>query len=385
MGKLASVIQGTIELPSGKTVEVGSKLWREWLEHPETKSFRVDDGEGYTARKETAKGYWYAYRKVEGKLHKRYIGVSEALTLERLAKVGGLFDIPSQPKLPKPVGNSVDSSQELHNQLGNLSANNVELHKELGNLQANNVELHNQVTQLKAELADVRSQSDKLKEKREKWINELLEENTLLRHRVQELEGTGSLLRAEESKNKELEQERKELREQLHGLLQLQTSQAQELRKVRSQLSDKTAPQDSKILELPDAADLLNQLKAKRKKSKTDLQDVEAILELLPEMPAQESQSQLPDLYAARDKLFEMPSLGGWKFEKGEKRDRFYAFAEALIEEISKLNPNYTIIQRLQSDLKQATERCEGYGNQLREKTEIIHKQEVKLGQRKLL
>jgi hypothetical protein len=33
--------------------------------------------------------------------------------------------------------------------------------------------------------------------------------------------------------------------------------------------------------DLPDAADLLNKLKAKRKKSKTDLADLEAILELL--------------------------------------------------------------------------------------------------------
>lgn len=135
------------------------------------------------------------------------------------------------------------------------------------------------------------------------------------------------------------------------------------------------------IVDLPSGADLLNKLKAKRKKSKTDLQDVEAILELLPEMPAQ--QSELPDLYAARDKLFEMPSVGGWKFDSGEKRDRFYAFAEALIVEASKLNPNYTIIDRLKSDLKQATEQCDGYGNQLREKTEIIRKLEAKLGQRK--
>ena len=33
--------------------------------------------------------------------------------------------------------------------------------------------------------------------------------------------------------------------------------------------------------DLPEAADLLNQLKAKRKKSKTDLADMEAILEIL--------------------------------------------------------------------------------------------------------
>lgn len=40
----------------------------------------------------------------------------------------------------------------------------------------------------------------------------------------------------------------------------------------------------------------------------------------------------------------------------------------------AKLDPNYTLINRLQSEWKQATERCEGYSNQLREKAEIIHK-----------
>ncbi len=108
---------------------------------------------------------------------------------------------------------------------------------------------------------------------------------------------------------------------------------------------------------------------------------MEAILELLPEMP-QQSQPQLPDLYAARDKLFEMPSLGGWKFEKGEKRDRFYAFASALIEEASKLdqklhhNPALTIwpqaSNRTVRRIRQPVER----------KTETIRKLTAKLGQR---
>ena len=311
MSKLARVKYGTTQLPSGKKIEVGFRQWYEWLEHSETKSFRVDDGEGYTARKETAKGYWYAYRKVEGKLHKRYIGVSKALTLRRLAEVGALFDIPSTPKLPKPMGNS-KVSEELHNELGNLRAENEALKARLAASDHCEETLKQRTRQLEKELAEVR------------WRNAAPK---------------------------------------------------------ASQLSSQTAPQDSPILDFPDAADLLNQLKSRRKKSRADLGDVETILELLPEMP-QQSQPQLPDLYAARDKLFEMPSLGGWKFDSGEKRDRFYAFASALIEEASKLDQNYTIIQRLQSDLKQATERCDGYGNQLREKTEIVRKLEANLGQR---
>jgi hypothetical protein len=61
----------------------------------------------------------------------------------------------------------------------------------------------------------------------------------------------------------------------------------QELASLREQLAaeraereenKKSAPVEK---DLPEAADLLNKLKAKRKKSKTDLADLEAILELL--------------------------------------------------------------------------------------------------------
>lgn len=98
---------------------------------------------------------------------------------------------------------------------------------------------------------------------------------------------------------KDAQQQLKEWDKELNGLhekngdlnLQVQNLESEkkqlqgELADVRSQLSTKissqTAPQDSTIVEFPDAADLLNQLKSKRKKSKIDLQDVEAILELL--------------------------------------------------------------------------------------------------------
>ena len=62
----------------------------------------------------------------------------------------------------------------------------------------------------------------------------------------------------------------------------------QELASVRSQLETVRAEneklkasQPATQFELPEAADLLNKLKAKRKKSKTDLADLEAILEIL--------------------------------------------------------------------------------------------------------
>lgn len=54
----------------------------------------------------------------------------------------------------------------------------------------------------------------------------------------------------------------------------------EQLAEARSQLSAAIAP-DSEIMELPEAADLLNQLKARRKRSAATLADVEAILEMI--------------------------------------------------------------------------------------------------------
>ena len=80
--KLASVLSECLELPNGKMIKLDNPKFLEWLETPENRSFRFQYGfageQSFTARKETSKrgqaNYWYGYRKVEGKLHKRYIG-----------------------------------------------------------------------------------------------------------------------------------------------------------------------------------------------------------------------------------------------------------------------------------------------------------------------
>ncbi len=55
----------------------------------------------------------------------------------------------------------------------------------------------------------------------------------------------------------------------------------EQLETVRAENEKLKASQPAAQFELPEAADLLNKLKARRKKSKTDLADLEAILELL--------------------------------------------------------------------------------------------------------
>jgi predicted ATPase/DNA-binding CsgD family transcriptional regulator len=72
---------------------VGTPEWYAWLSRARSFAFRSALGT-FTARKEQASnkrgsGYWRAYRKRDGKLHRVYLGKSEELTLERLNAVAG--------------------------------------------------------------------------------------------------------------------------------------------------------------------------------------------------------------------------------------------------------------------------------------------------------
>ena len=68
-------------------------LWREWLGSKTAFYFQSPRGT-FTARRELRSGswYWYAYRKHQGKLFKRYLGKSDELTAGRLAEVAELLD-----------------------------------------------------------------------------------------------------------------------------------------------------------------------------------------------------------------------------------------------------------------------------------------------------
>ncbi|MBD0393929.1 MAG: hypothetical protein ICV52_08725 [Microcoleus sp. C1-bin4] len=70
-------------------------------------------------------------------------------------------------------------------------------------------------------------------------------------------------------------------RVEVETLNQELASVREQLETVRAENEKLKASQPATQFELPEAADLLNKLKAKRKKSKTDLADLEAILEIL--------------------------------------------------------------------------------------------------------
>lgn len=269
MNKLTEVVRGLLELPDGLAIACDSPEWFEWVESVECRSFRFSDGcAPYTCRKETVKGvdYWYGYRKVDGKLRKRYMGKSADLTAQRLTRVGELLEVPNPPKLPKIIGNSTERIQELHV-------------AELGNLEAANTELHNKVTQLKTQLAQLRAQLA------ECW-SERLEMAAIkqeLAAKYEELLKTERSLELEKLRwQTQLSDARGDLEEANGKLLQRNDTirkLEREVTQLRSQLSSQTAPPVGGF-DFPEPATLLNQLKGRRKKSRADLADVEILLDL---------------------------------------------------------------------------------------------------------
>ena len=84
------VLHNRLRLPNSTPVAVGSRAWFAWLATassfcytPTTSIYRL------TVRKEKRRNtfYWYAYLKVDSKLHNAYLGPSTRLTVQCLEAV----------------------------------------------------------------------------------------------------------------------------------------------------------------------------------------------------------------------------------------------------------------------------------------------------------
>jgi predicted ATPase/DNA-binding NarL/FixJ family response regulator len=85
------------------TLKVGTPEWYAWLNNFHTFAFSSENGI-FTARKETAGNrrggeYWKAYRTRNGKLHRAYLGKSEALTLEWLNEIALVLESETEKAL----------------------------------------------------------------------------------------------------------------------------------------------------------------------------------------------------------------------------------------------------------------------------------------------
>jgi chromosome segregation ATPase len=90
-------------------------------------------------------------------------------------------------------------------------------------------------------------------------------------------------LDAEKKRSAELEEELDNREKEAADLRRNLSDRDKELEQLRSELSDLKQKSATAGKDLPEAADLLNQLKAKRKKSTATLADVEKILEIIKE------------------------------------------------------------------------------------------------------
>jgi len=171
-----SVNAGIMELPDGHCFEVGTHEWWEWVNSDKAESFRFEcehGVKGYRARKEGIKArsgsFWYAYKRIDGKLRKRYLGKSEELTLERLESVA--YD------LAKPT-----EARETELQLPNKSIGNYtleELQESLREQRTNAIERENCYQQLLEQKIRLGKEVQELKEKLNQLHNELGNQRTL--------------------------------------------------------------------------------------------------------------------------------------------------------------------------------------------------------------
>ena len=99
---------------AAQTIEIGAAAWYAWLETPDVRRFAFEHSAGrFTARKERKQRggwYWTAYRQIDGKLRKSYLGKSAELSLARLLTVATTFADPqaqaSSPLPPSPAPQS---------------------------------------------------------------------------------------------------------------------------------------------------------------------------------------------------------------------------------------------------------------------------------------
>jgi DNA repair exonuclease SbcCD ATPase subunit len=282
---IPSLVQGIIETEDGKVFELETSKGLAWLES--IGSFRFEPSNGgkpYTVRKESGI-YWYGCRKIAGKVRKKYIGKSLEVTVDKLEEIAEALEIPPTPRANR-VAEVAEVAQEVAEEVTEVAQDRLTaLEWQVANLQkavealqdalpgkldsGNSLELpkvdSEVIERLHNELGNLKAENEKLKAD----YAVLLESSTVvtkkLRQEVQELRS-------------QLEQERAD-REEVEAQL---TERGEQIRQLLSELAELKQKSATAGKNLPEAADLLNQLKkAKGKKFTASLADVEAILEML--------------------------------------------------------------------------------------------------------
>ena len=100
---IPSVVQGTIQLDNGVIIDLDSPAGAVWLHSFHSFRFEpIGASKPYTVRRESG-DYWYGYRKVAGKLHKKYIGKSSELSTAKLEEIAEALNTPPQQRVTDKV------------------------------------------------------------------------------------------------------------------------------------------------------------------------------------------------------------------------------------------------------------------------------------------
>ncbi|WP_413176472.1 hypothetical protein [Anabaena azotica] len=238
------------EYEPNKLIDVDSPKWFDWLESHH--SFRFTAGVGgensYRARKELNKSqgvyYWYAVKKVDNKLHKKYIGKTNEVIHRRLIEVAEVIRQPSgkQPKEQNIQPENIPQiTPQFEDRLNNLEALVQQLQSQIqegvalkkhdssvgmmGELEQVNKPLSNELDKLTNQVTELTNELDK----RDRELEELREEKTRSSNELDRLTNqVTELTNTVDNRNSELVQLREE-NQQLTTTIEGLTNQVTEL------------------------------------------------------------------------------------------------------------------------------------------------------------
>jgi chromosome segregation ATPase len=292
---IASVVQGLIETEDGRVFELDSCKGSAWLES--IGSFRYEPtgaNKPYTVRQETKKGgdYWYGYRKVAGKLHKKYIGKSSELSTAKLEEIAEALNTSQQPRVTQvadtvtqvikannqQVTDTVTDShtaervtalelqmQALRESLEALRSELLGKPEGLGNFselpnpyEVTDSELQIELGNLKTELSNLATENEKLRAD----YDALLESSTVVTNKLgQELAEVRSQLEAEKTRGEEIWEELSDTEQALAEVRSENSELKKTCAELRSQLEQERADREEVEAELAELAQLKKEAK----------------------------------------------------------------------------------------------------------------------------
>ena len=223
---------------SSLIAELGSIEFLQWLQHNNSFRFKCGfgDKDGYTVRKEGKWGYWYGYKKIAGKLHKKYVGPCSEVTLDRLLVVAKELHTPKETtakKLHNTHQNKEESTQDkvaaLNEHIKAAQKILAEIQREIQATTGTHKQNQAELQELQQEINSLNSKIVDLEQVNQSLQAQIDETNRLKDTEIKELQQQLCNL---EAKNQELDTENQNLKKVNESLGKGQALQQRDAREV---------------------------------------------------------------------------------------------------------------------------------------------------------